>query len=707
MSRINTTRSDYRADIDGIRSLAVLSVFLFHLHPQLLPGGFLGVDVFFVISGYLITKIIIRENHVGRFSFLHFYARRVKRIFPALFVVLGLTAGVATFLLTPETYANFMRSAHYAAVQLSNFMFAREVGYFDEGFSGQPLLHTWSLGVEEQFYLFWPLLIFLCFYFYTRYSETAEKRKKAGSEVVHSITLPSLLASPDTVHQMMRMNHRVAKILFMLSLVSFAACYYLTDRHLNQAFYMFYARAWEFCVGGFVALRIIPSPRGRILKHVTGTIGLTLLIISFWFVKEETLGVSFLKFGVILPCIGTGLLIYVGSAQGLANRLLAMRLPVFIGKISYSLYLYHWPVIILWKLFDNSSELGLGASLGIIAVSFLLSILSFYCVEQPARKSRLSDRQVLYCGAVIVAAFALSFKYLGQYDLASWRIAKYANEPPPLNTELDDGCTTKIAGMVKYLSCDLTEEEDAPSIALVGDSHSPHYFLASVVWARKRGYDLIFLSTPGCPMLVGDVRIKSNIEESHERECKRVLPFFEKYIVKSERIQLILIAQRFDLFYNGKGYLQNSWKITFSDKEGKVVPDHSNYYREHFGSTVDAIREADKDLIVLKQVPLMSNIKSCNWEPRLKKLFKKERVCSYDNEFIETWQTPSVEFIDDLTAQHQVAVFDPTPYFKSPIQNGVNIYQNSDHLNIYGHHYMIDPFGDAMDEIVADMDLKR
>ena len=159
-------RSAYRADIDGLRSVAVLSVFLFHLQPGLLPGGFLGVDVFFVISGYLITGIILREHHLRTFSFTHFYARRIKRIFPALFVVLLFSAVIALFLLIPETYKNFMQSARYAAAQLANFFFSRKVDYFSEGFSGQPLLHTWSLGVEEQFYLFWPLLIFVCFRFF-------------------------------------------------------------------------------------------------------------------------------------------------------------------------------------------------------------------------------------------------------------------------------------------------------------------------------------------------------------------------------------------------------------------------------------------------------------------------------------------------------------------------------------------------------------
>jgi peptidoglycan/LPS O-acetylase OafA/YrhL len=195
MHRSKSLKNGYRADIDGLRALAVLSVFLFHLWPNILPGGFLGVDVFFVISGYLITGIILREHYQQTFSFFHFYVRRIKRIFPALFVVLILSAIVAIFLLQPETYTDFMKSARYASMQLSIFLFSRKVDYFSEGFSQQPLLHTWSLGVEEQFYLFWPLLIFLCFRFINRSQTTDDGQPLPISEVPDLSFLPLIFDS--------------------------------------------------------------------------------------------------------------------------------------------------------------------------------------------------------------------------------------------------------------------------------------------------------------------------------------------------------------------------------------------------------------------------------------------------------------------------------------------------------------------------------
>ena len=192
----------------------MLSVFLFHLQPSLLPGGFLGVDVFFVISGYLISGIIVRENHLGTFSLTNFYGRRVKRIFPALFVVLALASVPATFLLTPETYVRYMQSARYASGQLSNFFFAQKVGYFEEGFSGQPLLHTWSLGVEEQFYLVWPLLLLLAVRF-----------------------LPGRI---------------VGISILVLGIASFALSYVWTTELPEWAFFSPLTRAWELAAGALI-----------------------------------------------------------------------------------------------------------------------------------------------------------------------------------------------------------------------------------------------------------------------------------------------------------------------------------------------------------------------------------------------------------------------------------------------------------------------
>jgi len=414
-------RIGYRPDIDGLRAVAVLSVFCYHLYPQLLPGGFLGVDVFFVISGYLITLIILRENRQGIFSFAHFYARRVKRIFPALFVVLLLSALVGVFLLVPDTYVNFMASARYAAAQLANFFFARKVSYFEEGFAGQPLLHTWSLGVEEQFYLCWPLLIFLCFYLLRRTGRAADGAAAAPSAGYREDRQTGS-----------RVRRTVLAVFVVLAVLSFAAGFVLAETEPKLAFYMFYTRAWEFCVGGAVALRSAAQRPAAGTAAVAGVTGLLLLGYSFLFVGQSYLGRSFLQIGVLLPCLGAALVIYAGGRSGAINRLLAGTVVVGIGRISYSLYLYHWPVIIFYKIFSNDHEIGLPAAAAIVALSLALATLSYFLVEQPARKTSWSNRLVLLLALLVILVFARGFEIMEEYDRASWRIAPYAATELPV-----------------------------------------------------------------------------------------------------------------------------------------------------------------------------------------------------------------------------------------------------------------------------------
>ncbi len=694
MDQAHSSAREYRADIDGLRAFAVLSVFIFHLKPDFLPGGFLGVDVFFVISGYLITGIILRKQYLRTFSFTHFYARRIKRIFPALFVVLIISGFIGTFLLVPETYVNFMKSGRYASAQLSNFFFADHVGYFEEGFSGQPLLHTWSLGVEEQFYLFWPLLIFICFRFFRKSYHT-----DGGC---HSSGLSSSLR-PDrsgAEHTQQNINRQIAVVFLICSLISFSACYILVKKDYNLAFYMFYSRAIEFCIGGFIALKVAPVPRTKATNSLLGLTGLLLLCYSVIFISEDYLGRSFLPFAVIIPCAGTALIIHAHSKEGIINRMLATKVPAAIGRISYSLYLYHWPVIIFWKLFSNTNELGIADSLLIIIVSFGCATLSYLLVEQPARNAGFRDQRVLIAALLLIVVFSSSFRILEDFETAPWRITRYGNEQEIVPQEYDPQCQLTLRNGLQVFTCQQTSKPTPPVIALVGDSHSPHFLYATTAWARKNGYNVKYLGTSGCPMLLGDVHIQSTINDQHEQNCEAALPLFRTEVVEDPSVKLVLIAQRFDLFYDGKGYLNTTRAVIFKDGKGRVMRDHTGYYEDQLSSTVEEIKKAGKKVVILKQVPLMASEEACDWQPRLKKWFSQERVCQYDTKFIDKWQRPSIDFIDSFTKSHQVDVFDPFPYFDGPLQNGINIYRDQDHLNEFGFQFLVPYFAQAMDEIM-------
>lgn len=698
----------YRPDIDGIRSLAVLSVFLFHLQPSLLPGGFLGVDVFFVISGYLITGIILRENHLNKFSFLHFYARRVKRIFPALFVVLLLSALVATFLLPPDPYVTFMKSARYASGQLANFFFSRTVGYFNEGFSGQPLLHTWSLGVEEQFYLFWPLLIYFCFWLFRKTKAQKINQLEVGTMIDPAPAGSFCEASEVNGTTSQTINQKIAGVMLLLSLVSFMVCFSLAGSNYNLAFYMFYTRVFEFCFGGLISLRILPEPVKKITNGITGVIGIVLLFYSFLVIKEDYLGLSFLQFGVLLPCVGTALIIQTNWKKGIINRLLSMKMPVAIGRISYSLYLYHWPAILFWKMYSNETVISFKASLGIIVVAFVLSIISYLFVEQPARNATLPDRRTLVLASGIIVIFAVSLQNLENYETASWRITSYINEKIAPPKPYSPGCHKEEKDDVEYYQCSEASEPDRPVVALVGDSHAPNFLYSTTAWAEKRGYDVELYALPACPVLKGDIHIKSSFGKEHEVDCRRKMALFQSQIIDDPRVEIILIAHRFDLWHTGFAYSnRNSRAVTFLDNEGYPIKDQTGYYSALLSGTVDAVRKKGKEIIMLQEVPLFDGAKDCDWEPYIKKLLGKERVCDFDTAFINTWQQPSIDFINEFAAANNVAVVDPILFFDRPLYAGVNLYADSNHLNAFGTHFIAPFFGKAMDAIMATEKAKK
>jgi len=695
---LNTSRDRYRADIDGIRSLAVLSVFFFHLQPSLLPGGFLGVDVFFVISGYLISGILLRENFAESFSFTHFYARRVKRIFPALFVVLFLSAVVATFLLPPDTYANFMASARYASGQFANFFFSRDVGYFSEGFSEQPLLHTWSLGVEEQFYLFWPLLIYVCFRVFSPQKVLSSNKGSSAQEMSDCS-----VESASKMYAQSGVRKTIGVVMLLISLLSFSACFFLAEANYNLAFYMFYTRALEFCVGALIALRLLPEPKSKLLAGLLGGIGIVLLCYSFLFVKEEYLGVSFLRFGVLLPCLGTALIIQADPRKSFANMALGTKIPVFFGKISYSLYLYHWPVIIFWKLYSNADEISLVASCTIILISFALATLSYLFVEQPVRKTKMSDRAVLGIGGSVIIVFVVSFGILENHETASWRIRSYAEDQKITIDHYAPGCRKEVKNGIQYFSCTDSDGASPPVIALVGDSHSPHFLHGATVWAQKNGYDVAFQALAACPIMLGDIRVDSVFGEEHDQQCRQQVSQFKSQIVGDPRVEIVLIAHRFDLFYTGLSFANKSKPMLyFLDENGTKIKDHTEYYRSQLRGTVEAIRQEGKLPVIIKQVPIFDGAKDCDWEPLIKRLLYKERSCEFDPAFIARWQQPSIDFIDDFVAVYNVSALDPMPFFSSPLNEGRNLYRDRDHLNGYGKKFMVPGFVDAMDSIASD-----
>lgn len=355
----------YYPHIDGLRAIAVLGVLAYHYGATAISGGFTGVDVFFVISGFVITAKLKREIEAGEYSVLSFYDSRLRRILPALLVMLITTLAAGWFLLMPGDYADLGQSAAYAAAGLGNFFFFNHTSYFDQASEMQPLLHTWSLGVEEQFYLAWPLLLWL------------------GMKLIKSKRLFLWLFA---VGLAIGLAYSVRKVGF----------------DPKGAFYLPLPRAWELAIGGILAF--VPMIRSRRLAIVAEAVGLALIGWSFFAINAAA---PFPGLNAAYACAGTALLLWPKQETGPLAGMLAMKPLRWIGLISYSLYLWHWPVLVLFRNYNNGLMPNLGEALALSALSICLSALSWRWVEMPFRRFRPMHWRTVGAGFVACAVIAV------------------------------------------------------------------------------------------------------------------------------------------------------------------------------------------------------------------------------------------------------------------------------------------------------------
>jgi len=453
----------YRNDIAGLRALAVLPILLVHAGLTAIPGGFVGVDIFFVISGYLISRIILKEMDADRFTLTGFYRRRALRILPALLVMLAVVLAVGWWRLFPQDMRDLSWSAAATALSGSNIWFWRTVNYFGDA-ELTPLLHTWSLGVEEQFYIFYPLLL---------------------------IALRRWLP-----------RHIVAA-LWVIAAVSLAIGYGLI--HINKAqasFYLLPSRAWELALGGLVATGGFPTLGPRLRAVATWT-GLAMVVAALFVIEEE---MAFPVPWALLPCIGTALLIAYGETGGTA-KLLSLAPMRFVGDISYSLYLWHWPVMAFWR-FERGLTLDAGEMAATIAISFALAILSYRLIEQPflRRGKAWATPRVLWAalaGMLLVAgAAALLAVQAAKERIADPRIARvltyldYYNVPAGI-LQFRTGICMANSDMPHFdVARCATRSPDRPNIMILGDSHAGH--LARALSERLADMNVMQVTASGC-----------------------------------------------------------------------------------------------------------------------------------------------------------------------------------------------------------------
>ena len=473
MNQINQEKKSYRPDIDGLRALAVLLVIAFHTAPSRLPSGFIGVDIFFVISGYLITGILISDFAAGNLSLQRFYARRIRRLFPALIVVLVSCILAGWWILLPLEYANIGQHVTAASVFLSNILLWTEAGYFDLDSTFKPLVHLWSLGVEEQFYLIWPVILIFVY-------------KKLRKPLA---------------------------ILAFLTLLSLGSALSLAEPFPDAIFYNPATRFWELWIGGLLALfekqendwaNIFIAKLGEILA----ILGVVLIGIGVLFINQYTQSPGPMT---LLPVLGTALIIATSSKSTIISKVLSNRLAVLIGLISYPLYLWHWPILSFARIIEP--HLLITTRAGLVAIAFLLAWLTYRYIEIPIRKKNTSFVLPLTFVVILIGLIGLSIYRTP--DLQETRLAKYVNEQAlaAVSDTYFPGGLIKRTDLKKRFVDDIrlnvnyhANSNRNPTVLLFGDSQMEHYSSRiSKLTTQGRAQDVLLVSCGGCSPLIGSM----------------------------------------------------------------------------------------------------------------------------------------------------------------------------------------------------------
>jgi peptidoglycan/LPS O-acetylase OafA/YrhL len=532
----------YRADIDGLRAVAVLSIILFHISKTVLPGGFVGVDVFFVISGFLITGNILRDLDAGRFSLLEFYSRRVRRIAPALMVVVLVTVVAGQFLLRPQDAERAAESGGWALASLANvyFWLFQDTSYFAAASAEEPLLHLWSLGVEEQFYLIWPLALMA--------------------------TAPA------------------ARVVWLgvaaLAGLSFTAGQWLYPLDASFVYYMLPSRAGELLTGALVVvlfrywhgLRLPDATRVQI-----AVVGLLLILGSLVYLSED---VVFPGFAAIPPTFGTALLIVAGSERGNpVSKALANPAMVWVGRVSYSAYLWHWPVLAFYRY--GHADVGPLAGLVLFGAILGAAWLSFRFVELPCREVKMTPWRTILtqyaAPAAAICALALAVTKTDGLGLRWWateyRVLLAAEQQRTLPAfRFDYVCQSNRLNErdVSDKRCVLgAESANRGAEALMwGDSNASHFVGMVATFGRAAGFRFRNVEVGSCPPLLSDP--VQHVTASRLADCRHSLGLVRPLI---ESAPVVLIAANWPSYLDGEKRFLDAFFDTARDlaAQGKKI----------------------------------------------------------------------------------------------------------------------------------------
>ncbi len=631
----------YRPDIDGLRAVAILVVVLYHAFPRWMPGGFIGVDVFFVISGFLISTILFSSLERERFSIGEFYVRRVQRIFPSLIVVLLATLAFGWFVLLAEEYKQLGKHTAAGVGFVQNFILFSESGYFDNAAGTKPLLHLWSIAVEEQFYIFWPLL--LAFVWNREWS--------------------------------------FLKITAGIGVISFIANIYLTQNIPAAAFYLPISRFWELMVGGILAYTILHRPE-LIDRHKNwqALLGFALIAIALFLLNK---GRDFPGFWALLPTLGTALIISAGQNAWLNQKLLANRLMVGIGLISYPLYLWHWPLLSFAQILESgtpSREIRIAA----VVLAFFLGWITYRFVEMPIRFGRNKSLKVSLLIVAMIFIGLLGYKIHSMDGVPSRESLKSF-------TQISEGSSKNLNPILctqfglqdnqteKGLNCSYSSTGAQRTVAVFGDSHAAAAFVGIAENLKASSINTLLLSGAGCPYLLGaSVGDTEQIRAQCADNTKRAISI----LLSDKNIKKVFILTRGPVYVAGKNYNQK-WMVF---KKPQLSFDD---YVAGLQKTVNVLHNGGKKVYYITENPELDfNPKACILRPfRFSQpvcSLAKKKVMLYQDEYLQRLKS-----LNNVTVINLLNKFCPNAECKL-FHNDKLLYRDTDHLSLDGSRFQAD-----------------
>jgi peptidoglycan/LPS O-acetylase OafA/YrhL len=657
--------SGYFPFIDGLRAIAVLGVVCFHFNLGRLTGGYAGVDVFFVLSGYLITNLIDVRLRRQAFSFAHFYERRARRILPALFVTCALSSVAALLLLVPHDLREFAKSLKATAFFFSNVVFAQSTGYFAEPLSSRPLLHTWSLAVEEQFYLVFPPLLY----------------------AMHWLTGRNRL--------------RLWMAMSVLFTVSVYLSVLLVKTDAESAFYLLPARAWELLAGGLLALAPWQIKLSRAAAETMATLGLLCIGLSFALYDRNTV---FPGAAALLPCGGT-MLVLIANFNNVTyvGRVLAFRGLVYVGLISYGLYLYHWPILAFSRYFLDH-DLQPTETAWALAATLALAVASYHFIEVPVRAgkflpSRKSVFQASAAGLLVIGALGVAAVNLDgfprRFSGAALQYAAAGHDKWPW-----DQCMPSLEHLDKDGICRVGNVAGAaPSFLVWGDSHAAALAPGVDARAKTLGVSGWVVGYSRCPSLIGAAPMQRSRDDY---PCVQIGEKILK-LVRDNHIKHVLLASRWDTYISGwergGSETMQDLTITFTATDGHRSTG-LEAFRLSFEQTIRLLREMDVDIWILEQVPpQLIDVPSA----LAKAVYFKRNPDALRRSFadIEARRAEAESVFADFRDSMGVSFIDPAENFCSDKtfcaieERGRALYSDGNHLSVYGSIWsqrMLDPF---------------